>query len=138
MSRKIQLNTALTAAAALSASLSEKLVAAQAKVITLTNQLANLDAIEALGIGSEVLIKIGRGDTRQEVLGTIRAVKAGDVTVVEATETTEAYEVVGDRTFKVEFSRTGDEFDSEFAVVAESQVSLPASEEAAEEEQAAE
>lgn len=137
MSRKIQLNSALTLAIALRNSLTEKLDAAGAKVAALTNQLANLDAIEALGVGSEVRIKVGRGETRQEVVGVIRAVKAGEVTVVEATEEAEAYEVVGDRTFKVEFSRSGDSFDSEFAIVAESLVSLPVTDEA-EEEAAAE
>lgn len=138
MSRKIQLNSALTLAIALRNSLTEKLDAAGAKVAALTNQLANLDAIEALGVGSEVVIKVGRGETRQEVVGVIKAVKAGEVTMVEATEEAEAYEVVGDRTFKVEFSRSGDSFDSEFAIVAESAVSLPVTDEAEEEEAAAE
>lgn len=138
MSRKIQLTNALAIAIASVGNLSDKLIAAESKVETLQGQVDNLDAIEALGVGSEVLIKVGRGETRQEVVGTIRAVKPGEVTVVEATEEAEGYEVVGDRIFKVEFSRTGDAFDTEFAVVPESQVSLPVNEDLEAEEATAE
>lgn len=136
MSRKIQLNAALTLALAAVAALTEKLVAADAKVVNLQNQLANIDAIEALAVGSTVVVVVGRGETRQEVEGVIRAIKAGEVTVQG--EGAEAVEVVGDRTFKVEVSRTGDEFDSEFVVVKESQVKLELSEAGAEQEEAAE
>lgn len=127
MSRKIQLANALSLAIAAAITAAERAGAAEAKVATLQNQVDNLDAIEALTVGSEVLIKVGRGETRQEVLGTIRAVKLGEVTQVEATADTEAYEVVGDRTFKVEFTRSGDAFDNEYTVLPESQVSIPQS-----------
>jgi hypothetical protein len=132
MSRKIQLTNALTLAIAAVAALEVKFAAASEKSSTLQSQVDNLDAIEALVVGDSIKIKVGRGDTRQEVVGTIRAIKAGEVAVVEATEEVEAYEVVGDRTFKVEFTRTGDEFDNEYAVVPESQVSLVVEETAAE------
>lgn len=125
MSRKIATQNALVLAVAAVAALNEKLVAATDKVAALQNQLDNFDAIEALDVGSEVLVQVGRGETRQELVGTIKAVKAGEITVEGEGE--EAREVVGDRTFKVEVSRTGDEFDSEFVVVKESQVKLPAS-----------
>lgn len=135
MSRKNQLNAALILAVAAASNFAEKLSAAQAKVTTLEGQLKNIDAIEALGVGSEVLVTVGRGETRQDVVGTIRAVKAGEVTTEGEGE--EAVTTVGDRTFKVEVSRTGDEFDSEFVVVKESQVSIPAVEAAEGEEEAA-
>lgn len=131
MSRKNQLTNALTLALAAVVTAADRLSAAESKAETLQNQVDNLDAIEALGVNSEVLIKVGRGDTRQEVLGIIRAVKPGEVTVIEATAEAEGYEVVGDRTFKVEFTRTGDAFDNEYTVLPESQVSIPADEEAA-------
>lgn len=131
MSRKTQLNAALILAVGAVANFAEKLTAAEAKVSTLEGQLKNIDAIEALDVGSEVLVSVGRGETRQEVVGTIRAIKAGEVTVEGEGE--EAVTTVGDRTFKVEVSRTGDEFDSEFVVVKESQVQIPATTQVAEE-----
>jgi hypothetical protein len=126
MSRKIQLTASLSLALAAVVTAADRLGAAESKAETLQNQVDNLDAIEALGVNSEVLIKVGRGDTRQEVLGIIRAVKPGEVTVIEATAEADGYEVVGDRTFKVEFTRTGDAFDNEYTVLPESQVSVPA------------
>ncbi len=125
MSRKANLIVLLTSAEAAVATLVEKLEAAKAKVVTLQGQIANFDALEALDVGSEVIVVVGRGETKVETIGTIRAVKAGDLIPAkeEGGEPT-----VGERLFKVEVSRTGDAFDSEFVTVRESQVSIPVSE----------
>jgi protein involved in polysaccharide export with SLBB domain len=126
MSRKIQLTNALNLAIAAVASFTDKLAAAQEKVENLQSQVTNIDAIEALKVGDSVEFKVGRGETRTTVVGTIRQIKAGEVKVEGEGE--DAVTTVGDRLFKLEFSRSGDEFDSEFTVQPESQVSIPAAE----------
>ena len=132
MSRKNALIAAIAAATLSVDNLAAKLETAKAKVATLTGQLAAFDALESLDVGSVVIVSVGRGDTRVETTGTIRAVKPAELIPAkeEGGEPT-----LGERQFKVEVTRTGDAFDSEFVIVRESQVGIPqveASEEAAE------
>ena len=129
MSKKSAITTALTAIAGTIATLQEKLAAAIEKQANLQNQLDNFDRIAALDVGSEVVVTIGRGETKATVVGVIEAVKPGEV--IPATETEE--ESVGPRTFKIKATRTGDEFDAEFVVLTEDKVSLPEVEEVTEE-----
>lgn len=122
------LEAKLTKAQETAANLAEKLADQQ-------NLLANLAAIEALGVGSSIVVTVGRAETKQKLVGEIVAVKPGEVTIEGEGE--DAREVVGDRLFKVKVSRTGDDFDAEFVTVPESKVELPATE-AAEGAEAAE
>lgn len=133
MSKKSVITAALIAIAETIANLNAKLATAIEKQATLQNQLDNFDRIAALDVGSEVVVTIGRGETKATVVGVIEAVKPGEV--IPATEDSE--ESVGPRTFKIKATRTGDEFDAEFVVLTEDKVSLPevaadTSEEAAE------
>lgn len=121
MSRKAQLIAAIEATAAARAKAEQRVTQLIAKEEDLLRQVRELDAIEALDVGSQVLVKVGRGETRVEVIGTIRAVKPGE-TRVEADGSVSTTE----RLFKVEVSRSGDEFDAEFVVVSESQVGIVA------------
>lgn len=119
MSRKAQLIAAIEATTAARAKAEQRVSQLIAKEEDLLRQVRELDAIEALDVGSQVLVKVGRGETRVEVVGTIRAVKPGE-TRVEADGSVSTRE----RLFKVEVSRSGDEFDAEFVVVSESQVCI--------------
>lgn len=111
MSRKIALIASVSA-------LNLRIAADTAKLASLNKQVEAFDLIEGIEAGTSVSFLIGRAETRQEVVGRVTAVKAGDVTVNE--ETLE--ETVGARKFKVEYTPTGDAFDATFAVIAESQV----------------
>lgn len=128
MSRKIALTASLTTAIAAATKLAEKLEAQNAKVADLKDKIASIDAIEALDVGSSVIVVIGRADTRQEVIGRIVAVKAGEVIPAVVNEET-GEEVkpacVGPRLFKVEFTRSGDAFDNEFTITDEDKVRIP-------------
>jgi len=119
MSRKAQLISAIEATAAARAKAEQRVANLLAKEDELNRQVRELDAIEALDVGSQVLVKVGRGETRAEVIGTIRAVKPGESRTEE-----DGSVIVSDRLFKVEVSRSGDEFDAEFVVVPESQVGV--------------
>ena len=121
MSRKAQLIAAIEATAAARAKAEQRVANLLAKEEELNRQVRELDAIEALDVGSQVLVKVGRGETRAEVIGTIRAVKPGESRTEE-----DGSVIVSDRLFKVEVSRSGDEFDVEFVVVPESQVGIVA------------
>lgn len=100
----------------------------QVKLAEQENLRDNFAAIEALGVGSSVVVTVGRGETRQELVGVIEAVKPGEVTVEGEGE--DATEVVGERLFKVKVSRTGDAFDAEYVTVSESRVGIVPSVEA--------
>lgn len=91
----------------------------QAKLAEQLNLRDNFAAIEALAEGSQVRVTVGRAETKQELVGTIVAVRPGEVSQNE-----EGEEVVGERLFKVKVTRTGDEFDAEFVTVAESRVGI--------------
>lgn len=121
MSRKAQLIAAIEATAAARAKAEQRVANLLAKEEELNRQVRELDAIEALDVGSQVLVKVGRGETRTEVIGTIRAVKPGESRTEE-----DGSVITSDRLFKVEVSRSGDEFDAEFVVVPESQVGIVA------------
>lgn len=128
MSRKAQLIAAIEATAAARAKAEQRVAHLLAKEEELNRQVRELDAIEALDVGSQVLVKVGRGETRAEVVGTVRAVKPGESRTEE-----DGSVITSDRLFKVEVSRSGDEFDAEFVVVPESQVGLvPVQEDSAE------
>ena len=124
MSRKAQLIAAITAATEARVKAEQRVANLLAKEEELIRQSQQLAAIEALDVGSQVLVKVGRGETRAEVVGTIRAVKPGESRTEE-----DGSVITSDRLFKVEVSRSGDEFDAEFVVVSESQVGLVYAEE---------
>ena len=119
MSRKAQLIAAIEANTAARVKAEQRVAQLLTKEAELILQVQQLDAIEALDVGSQVLVKVGRGETRAEVVGTIRAVKPGESRTEE-----DGSVITSDRLFKVEVSRSGDEFDAEFVVVPESQVSV--------------
>ena len=91
----------------------------QAKLAEQLNLRDNFAAIEALAEGYQVRVTVGRAETKQELIGTIVAVRPGEVTVDD-----EGVESVGERLFKVKVTRTGDEFDAEFVTVSESRVGI--------------
>lgn len=95
-----------------------RIAADTTKLAALTKQVEAFDLIEGIDVGTSVSFLIGRAETRQEVVGRVTAVKAGEVTVNEET----GVETVGARKFKVEYTATGDAFDATFAVITESQV----------------
>lgn len=73
----------------------------------LTAQLEQFDLLEAVTVGTQVEFKVGRAETRRDVIGTVKAVK-----VLED----------GTKRLKVEYSTTGDEFDIDFAVIGVNQI----------------
>lgn len=110
MSRKIALIASI-------ATLSALIVASQEKLDAANIQLAQFDAIAAVDVGATVTFLIGRADTRREVRGLVKAVRE------EASVTLEDGSVVeGKRTFKVEYTETGDAFDAVVSAIAESQI----------------
>ena len=121
MSRKAQLIDAIESTSAARVKAEQRVAQLLAKEEDLLRQVRELDAIEALDVGSQVLVKVGRGETRAEVIGTIRAVRPGETSVWE-----DGSVITRERLFKVEVSRSGDEFDAEFVVVSESQVGIVA------------
>lgn len=111
MSRKIALIAIVSA-------LTLRIAADTAKLAQTNKQVEAFDLIEGIAVGTSVSFLIGRAETRQEVVGRVTAVKAGEVTVNEET----LVETTGPRKFKVEYTATGDAFDATFAVITESQV----------------
>lgn len=130
MSNKSAISALLIAAQASVDTLKTKYDAAIAKVANLQAKLDNFDALAALTTGSPVLVSVGRGENKIIVEGVITAVKPGEVSVNEET----GEETVGERLFKVKYSRTGDDFDAEFGTFYEGKVGLPGTAAGAEEE----
>lgn len=86
----------------------------------LANEINNIDALASVGVGSEVLITVGRGEESKEVLATVIGVKE---------------EEDGSKVFKATY---GTGFDADIAVVKAGRVKLPPVAEVAEEVPAAE
>lgn len=107
MSRKIALIATVATLTARIAADTLKLAATQA-------QVDQFDLIESIDVGSNVAFLIGRAETRKEVVGRVTAVKSETVGEGDAAVTS--------RKFKVEYTPTGDAFDSTFGVISESQV----------------
>lgn len=110
MSRKIALNTTILSLIALIAASQEKLATAQA-------QLEQLDAIANVDVCSQVVFLTGRAETRREVTGVVKAVRQE-----EATTQADGTVLEGKRSFKVEYTETGDAFDAVVVAIAESQI----------------
>jgi hypothetical protein len=107
MSRKIALLATI-------ATLTTRIAADTAKLAATQSQVDQFDLIEGIDVGTNVSFLIGRAETRKEVVGRVTAVKSETVGEGEAAVTS--------RKFKVEYTPTGDAFDSTFGVIAESQV----------------
>lgn len=107
MSRKIALIATI-------ATLTARIEADTLKLAATQSQVDQFDLIEGIDVGSKVSFLIGRAETRKEVVGVVTAAKS------EVTGEGEA--AVTSRKFKVEYTPTGDAFDSTFAVIGESQV----------------
>lgn len=110
MSRKIALIASIQTLTALILSSQEKLDAAN-------SQLAQFDAIAAVDVGSNVVFLIGRAETRREVTGLVKAVRQEEGVTQEDGSVLE-----GKRSFKVEYTETGDAFDAVVSAIAESQI----------------